>query len=89
MSYDEKAIKTLSESIQKAINLALESAPFDKTADGRITALLEGGYSVRVNGENYKVKAYGDFEYEIDEVVKVVIPQNNFNKMFIIPKDRS
>lgn len=90
MNYDDKALEIISESIKKAVQHNIATAPFDKTTEGRIIASLGSGkYTVGINGTNYTVKAYGGAIYQINDVVRITIPQNDYSNMYILPSGGS
>lgn len=74
--------------IQKGIEIftkdAISKAPFDVTEIGVINSSTQNGYSVKIKGKTYNnVKTNGG-TCTIGEVVKVLIPQNQYNNMFIL-----
>lgn len=74
--------------IQKGIEIftkdAISKAPFDVTEIGVINSSTQNGYSVKIKGKTYNnVKTNGG-TCTIGEVVKVLVPQNQYNNMFIL-----
>ena len=61
MNYDDKALEIISQSIKKAVQHNISTAPFDKTTEGRIIASLGSGkYRVGISGAEYEIRAYND-----------------------------
>lgn len=86
MNYDDKALKTISEEVIKAVEKYVAIASFDKTIEGRITAPLGNGrYRVNINGYEYDTSVHGNSIFHSNDIVRVVIPQNNYNNMYILP----
>ena len=86
MNYDEEAVKTLVNVIQTAVDKNIATASFDKTTEGRILSSLGSNqYSVGINGDTYTLSSYGDTAFVANDVVKVMIPQNNSTRMYILP----
>lgn len=52
--------------------------------NGIITAINNGSYTIKINGNEYVIPLYGNFNHDINEVVKVFIPQGNMNLAFFI-----
>lgn len=85
MSQVREAIQSLQEGILLAVKKYIENAKYDKTVRGRIVAILPNNtYSVLINGETYNIKATS--VYSLNEIVNVMIPQNKYSDMFILPK---
>lgn len=63
-----------------------ETAPFAKIRTGRIVNQVGASlYSVSIDGNTYTVPSIGNTTYNIDDVVKVVIPANRFADRFLLP----
>ena len=76
--------------IENILPDSIAKAPFDKTTEGRIVASLGNGkYTVAINGTNYDASVYGLSTFEVNEVVKISIPQNDFKRLYILPKGGS
>lgn len=52
--------------------------------NGLIINIIDNSYTVRVNGNDYLIPLYGSFTHNINDVVKVFIPQGNMNLAFFI-----
>ena len=84
MNKNEKAKIELQKGIEIAIQKAINDAPFDKIETGIIKGVTNNGYTVLINKVlYYNIKTIGG-SCIINEVVKVVTPQNQSNNMFIL-----
>ncbi|MEG0900162.1 MAG: hypothetical protein RSD67_05325 [Oscillospiraceae bacterium] len=78
----DKIIQQMIEGIQYLIK---QNNTSTKIYDGLVVAVnLDGTYKVKVNDKEYNFKKYGQNAVEINQVVKVFIPQNNINIAFIM-----
>lgn len=60
---------------------------FDKTKTGVITRVIGDNLcDVSVDGHNYKNVATKYFQYEVNDIVDVMIPQNNYSNMCVVAK---
>lgn len=85
MSTMKVALQKLQEGILLAVNKGIENAKYDKTVRGRITKVLDNNkYEVMINGLTYTAKSISNLE--INNVVYILIPQNNYNDMLILAK---
>ena len=81
MNKNEKAKIELQKGIEIAIQKAINDAPFDKIETGIIKGVTNNGYTVLINKVlYYNIKTIGG-SCIINEVVKVVTPQNQSNNM--------
>ena len=73
------------QAIQNVLPKAIKTATFDKTIEGRIIESLGGGlYSVSIDGYTYKVPSIDkSASYGVNDIVKVVVQQNDYNKLYI------
>jgi len=85
MNKSERALNELKKGIQTYVNRMLELAPFDKTMVGIVkTAYDNNLYTVTVNQQDYNnVACLFKGLINVGDVVKVRIPQNNNNLMYI------
>jgi len=82
-----EAIDVLAEQIINAVSACLESAPFDKTKQGIITASLGSNkYSVRIEGTVYTVPSCTSTTYATNDNVLVLYVQNDAKRKYIIGK---
>jgi hypothetical protein len=80
---NNKVIENLIEGILLAVDKKINKAKFDRTIKGRIVSIVsENEYIVLINGVEYKAKS--KTIHIINEIVYVLVPQNNFNDLFII-----
>lgn len=82
LSYLMKGILTIVEN-------AVENSPYDKTLTGLILAVnTDGTYNLRLDGNIYNnIQALKTgIVININDTVKVNIPQNQMNNMFILGK---
>lgn len=64
----------------------LANAPFDKTKTGRV-AVVEGKnlYTVEINGKLMTgVPTISTTPFTVNQIVKVLIPENQYSNMYII-----
>lgn len=82
---DKIAYEQLLQGIQSYVNKCLEESNRDITTTGKIVEVVEdGGYTVEINGVQYSdIDTIGG-ECTLNEMVKVVIPQGQYNNMFIL-----
>ena len=85
MEKDKIAYEQLLQGIQSYVNKCLEESNRDITTTGKIVEVVEdGGYTVEINGVQYSdIDTIGG-ECALNEMVKVVIPQGQYNNMFIL-----
>lgn len=85
MEKDKIAYEQLLQGIQSYVNKCLEESNRDITTTGKIVEVVEdGGYTVEINGVQYSdIDTIGG-ECVLNEMVKVVIPQGQYNNMFIL-----
>ena len=86
MSKDNKdAIDSIMQGVQYLIDESIKVAPFDRIKIGRILAKNDDGtYIVLVDGKEYSMLALGSGGLYVGNVVKVLIPQNEYSAMFIL-----
>lgn len=79
-----KSVENLIEGVKFLISEWGRTAPFDKTDTAIVKGISEFGYVISYNNKLYSdVKTIGGV-CNINETVKVMIPQNNMNNMFIL-----
>lgn len=52
--------------------------------NGVITAINNDIYVIKINGKTYNLTQYGNFNHNVNSVVKVFVPQGNMNMAFFI-----
>lgn len=74
--------------IQTMVNSAVEQAGYDKTRNAVIIARNSNNtYNIKMDGIEYdNVVFYGSGEAQVNEVVKVVIPNNQASQMYVMGK---
>ena len=89
MEKDKIAYEQLLQGIQSYVNKCLGESNRDITTTGKIVEVVEdGGYTVEINGVQYSdIDTIGG-ECTLNEMVKVVIPQGQYNNMFILKGDK-
>ena len=89
MEKDKIAYEQLLQGIQSYVNKCLEESNRDITTTGKIVEVVEdGGYTVEINGVQYSdIDTIGG-ECALNEMVRVVIPQGQYNNMFILKGDK-
>ena len=85
MEKDKIAYEQLLQGIQSYVNKCLGESNRDITTTGKIVEVVEdGGYTVEINGVQYSdIDTIGG-ECTLNEMVKVIIPQGQYNNMFIL-----
>lgn len=85
MNKYENAVDQLKEGIKTYINKKTDEIPCDRTFTALVTKVNSNGtYAVLLNGVEYNhIKTIGGTCY-VNETVKVLVPQNNYNNMFIL-----
>ena len=85
MEKDKIAYEQLLQGIQSYVNKCLGESNRDITTTGKIVEVIEdGGYTVEINGVQYSdIDTIGG-ECALNEIVRVVIPQGQYNNMFIL-----
>ena len=85
MEKDKIAYEQLLQGIQSYVNKCLGESNRDITTTGKIVEVVEdGGYTVEINGVQYSdIDTIGG-ECALNEIVRVVIPQGQYNNMFIL-----
>lgn len=89
MDKNEIAMQELQKGIDNAIKQAINNAPFDKTKIGKIVYVnsTDGTYNVELNKITYEnIDTLNKMSFIINDMVKIMIPQNNYNNMFIYGK---
>mgnify|MGYP007106418317 CR=1 FL=1 len=80
----------LTQGIIDCINIKCGSLPFTKIYRGVVDEILaDNEYNILFNGNLYNIPTYGNSTYGVGEVVKIVVPLNNFNDAFLLPKGGS
>lgn len=85
MEKDKIAYEQLLQGIQSYVNKCLGESNRDITTTGKIVEVVEdGGYTVEINGVQYSdIDTIGG-KCALNEIVRVVIPQGQYNNMFIL-----
>lgn len=85
MDKNERAKEQLQKAIISFVSKAIKNAPFDRTQTGYIkTVNTDNSYNVVLNGIEYqKIRTIGG-KCVVNETIRVLIPQNNPNNMFIL-----
>ena len=78
------AVEQLKYGIKDYVNKRLDDITCDKTYSALVVNKSNDGYDIVLNGVKYnKIKTIGGY-CNINEIVKVLVPQNNYNNMFIL-----
>ena len=90
MNSNESAIDAILKGVTYLINKAIQKAPFDKIVNGVITNIRGDTVDVIINGVTYTKVAtlVKTTNFAINDVVKVVLPQNQINKAFVLSLGR-
>ena len=85
MEKDKIAYEQLLQGIQSYVNKCLGESNRDITTTGKIVEVVEdGGYTVEINGVQYSDIDKIGGKCTLNEMVRVVIPQGQYNNMFIL-----
>ena len=85
MEKDKIAYEQLLQGIQSYVNKCLGESNRDITTTGKIVEVVEdGGYTVEINGVQYSDIYTIGGKCTLNEIVRVVIPQGQYNNMFIL-----
>lgn len=78
--------KDLIDSIKIIVQNFIKNAPYDKTYEGKIKTINSStnNYDVLINGNVYTLPIYISRTLTINQIVKVVVPQNQWSKAFIL-----
>ena len=83
----ESLSKKLSDSIVDCINTICKNSPFTKIYRAKIVSNISAGiYKVLLNGKEYDLPVYGSGTFSDNEVVRIVVPLNDFSDAFILSK---
>lgn len=85
MDKNANAVEQLKTGIKNYIDKKADEIPCDKTFTALVTKVSSNGfYSVSLNGVEYNnIRTIGG-TCKVNESVKVLVPQNNYNNMFIL-----
>ena len=85
MEKDKIAYEQLLQGIQSYVNKCLGESNRDITTTGKIVEVVEdGGYTVEINGVQYSDIYTIGGKCTLNEIVRVAIPQGQYNNMFIL-----
>lgn len=78
----KEALQALITSIKYMIEQTFKNTT--QIYDGIIVSVNGNKYEVRFNGNTYNIKLYGNNTHQVNDIVKVFIPQGNMNLAFFI-----
>lgn len=82
----EEMLDTIIDSVGIMINNYLKNASFDKTRTGKIVNQIDNRtYTVSIDNVNHIIKSLSDSNYPVNSIVKVVVPEGQYNNMYIQP----
>lgn len=71
-------------SIQGMIDASIKDAPYDKTKNGLVLEVLDGGlYVVEIDKQKYTFRSVATAPILKNNIVKVVIPENQMSVAYI------
>lgn len=78
-------VKDLVSSTNSTMENGMKLSPYDRTYTAKVSGgNLQGGYDVSFNGVTYTgIKTLGG-SCVANEIVKLIVPQNNYSQMFIL-----
>ena len=84
MNDTEKAVEELKRGIKVCVESSVKNASFDKTFSALIGSVNgDGTYNIILNNQSYPNVYTNGGTCELNEIVKVCIPLNNMNNMYI------
>lgn len=87
MQNETAAVETLSKEMIHAAQFIMESVPADRTIRAKITEHIGGHiYKISIKGAIYKAPFCLDETLSVGDSVWVMVPQNNWNDIFIYAK---
>lgn len=79
----EKALSSLIKGVVNTVTLEIKRAKFNRGITGRITGIIDSNtYTVTINDKEYTAKSR--FNYQINNVVKIICWNNNMNELYVI-----
>lgn len=81
---NNNAMSELVKGVDYLVRQSFNSAPFDRTFIGIIKGIQGDTYTVQINDVEYKNIKSLQNGLSVYDIVKVVVPQNNMNNMFIL-----
>ena len=83
MNDNEIALNVLTRGIVSTIKQSLNNAKFNKGVTGRVIEKINDyTYTVQIADQTYA--AYSRFSLQVDDVVKIIKWNNNFNELYVI-----
>lgn len=83
MNDNEMALNVLTRGIVSTIKQSISNAKFNKGVTGRVIERInEYTYTVQIAGQTYT--AYSRFSLQVDDVVKIIKWNNNFNELYVV-----
>ena len=77
----------LEKGVLRYFDAMLDKAPYDKTVGGVIKDSTASGYTVTIGNTDYtNVPTTSSTSHSVNDTVKVMIPQGQYNNMFILGK---
>jgi flagellar capping protein FliD len=88
MNKDENAMRAILKGVSYLIDTAIQKAPFDKIVNGIIINKNDNTVDVIINGVSYiNISSMVEMSnLSVNDTVKIMIPQNRMNKMFVLGK---
>ena len=88
MNSNESAIDAILKGVTYLIDKAIQKAPFDRIVNGVVIFKRSNTVDIIIDGVTYtNISSFVTIDnLQINDVVKVIIPQNRLNKMFILGK---
>lgn len=81
-----EAIKGLLDGINYIVQQSINNAPFDKTYTGVIKSISDNTYTVAIGNIEYTNVRTAIGGLSVGNTVKIIVPQNQMNQMFIYAK---
>lgn len=81
---NDKAVETLSKLVVSAVKQILSAYPLPILLTGRITAVSDRQYTVKVRGREYSVPFKDSPSFTAGDLVTLLAEQNNFQHMVIL-----
>lgn len=88
MTDNREALDNILKAINNIVEPTVKKLKYDKTFRGKVMSVLENGrYEIQVNGASYTLPYSGTLE--VNDVVRVRVPLNNFSDAYIEPTGSS
>lgn len=78
----EEAVNQMARSIEYMLDQ--KETNTTKIYSGLILSITNDTASIKINGKDFIIKQYGNFTHNVNDIVKIFVPQGNMNLAFFI-----